>query len=57
MSTQSQYGGNGLGLTISDQLARMMGGSLSVQSQWGRGSCFKLHLPLVEAKASVSVAS
>ena len=57
VSTQSQYGGNGLGLTISDQLARMMGGRLSVDSQWGRGSCFKLHLPLVEATAVVPVAS
>ncbi len=56
-STQSQYGGNGLGLTISDQLARMMGGSLSVESQWGQGSCFKLTLPLVEAKALVPAAS
>lgn len=57
VSTQSQYGGNGLGLTISDQLARMMGGRLSVESQWGLGSCFKLHLPLVEAKAVVPEAS
>ena len=53
---QSEYGGNGLGLTISEQLARMMGGRLSVQSQWGQGSCFQLHLPLVQAQAAAPMA-
>jgi hypothetical protein len=57
LTTQSQYGGNGLGLTISDQLAHMMGGSLRVESHWGQGSCFKLCLPLVTAKAPLPVAS
>ena len=56
LTIQSQYGGNGLGLTISEQLARMMGGALSVRSQPGQGSCFMLHLPLVVAQAPVPVA-
>jgi signal transduction histidine kinase len=48
---QSQYGGNGLGLAISDRLARMMGGALSVHSQAGVGSTFCLRLPLSAADA------
>ena len=44
-STASKYGGTGLGLTISRQICRMMGGDIAVVSQYGRGSTFTVTLP------------
>jgi CheY-like chemotaxis protein len=39
-SITRKYGGSGLGLTISDRLIRLMGGSIQVDSQPGKGSKF-----------------
>ena len=39
-----EYGGTGLGLTISTKLAKMMNGSLKVTSIYGKGSIFELRL-------------
>ncbi|HVY88660.1 MAG TPA: ATP-binding protein [Hyphomonadaceae bacterium] len=41
-STTRQFGGTGLGLTISRRLARLMGGDIVAESEAGRGSRFTL---------------
>ena len=42
-----RYGGTGLGLTITREFVRMLGGTISAQSELGRGSVFTILIPQV----------
>ena len=52
-STQRKYGGTGLGLAISRALCELMGYTLDVDSEVGKGSTFNISIPLDDPVAQI----
>ena len=53
-STTRRYGGTGLGLAISQRLTELMGGRISVTSEKGRGSEFRVTFPAAATEGPAS---
>lgn len=51
-STTRLFGGTGLGLMISRELVELMGGTMSLDSELGRGTCVSFWIPLQEADSA-----
>ena len=44
-STARQYGGTGLGLSVAEEVARSLGGTIEVESEPKRGALFRVRIP------------
>jgi signal transduction histidine kinase/CheY-like chemotaxis protein len=53
-TTSRKYGGSGLGLSISREFSRLLGGSVKVSSEVGKGSVFSVTLPLEAREGTVT---
>ncbi|SAK69223.1 multi-sensor hybrid histidine kinase [Caballeronia hypogeia] len=53
-TTSRKYGGSGLGLSISREFTRLLGGSVAVSSELGHGSVFSVTLPIGAREGTVT---
>ena len=54
-STRRKYGGTGLGLSISQKLMNAMGGTVDVQSVFGKGTCFTITVDFETPTRSIAL--
>jgi signal transduction histidine kinase/CheY-like chemotaxis protein len=54
-STSRKFGGTGLGLNITRSFCRLMGGDVTVKSEFGKGSTFTIRLPASPSEESLTV--
>ena len=53
-SIQREYGGTGLGMSITKNLCELMGGQIRVKTERGAGATFALVLPILQSEAELS---
>jgi len=52
-SIQREYGGTGLGMSITKNLCELMGGNVRVKTERGQGTTFALILPILKSEAEL----
>ena len=48
-TTTNRYGGSGLGMALTKNMVDLMGGNIEVESEKGRGTTFRVNIPLLRA--------
>jgi len=57
VSSSREYGGSGLGLAIVEKIVRLTNGELHVQSKLGKGSKFRILIPVHEAQSTEALSN
>ncbi|CAC9973431.1 ATP-binding response regulator [Flavobacterium panici] len=52
---EKKYGGTGLGLSICQKIISFMGGRISLESTFGKGSTFEIKIPLILDQSEITV--